>query len=641
MTTIRKINPTLFSVKSLSRVLILLLATNAIAGDNPERISFSSFRPSGWDIYLIGAEAQPEALPRHPALDYGATWSPDGRYVVFTSERDGSPDLFVLDMKTRAAPRKLIESAAMEDQAVFTPDGRKIIFVSTRDGNADLFRSKFTPTRTISIDESDKLTDHPRADIRPSVSPDGRYLVFTSNRYSVDKAHSRFSFALLTFGDLFRLDMKSDQLIRLTDYDGWDGSAVYSRDGEYIYFYSDRDGDPQIYRMSKDGLGVELVGLNRNAIAVTETADGRLIYETTRGGEGQPRWEVWQRLEDGAEEPVSTASLYCHGPKAAPNDARMLCHGVDKDIYSGDPGTSFSGPSLAANYPLNVQVTDRKIALYPVRNAFSAPLSPVDNRYFVLGQSPLDADLVNIADGSATSLISLDAADLRPARRQIMGLSWQPDGSSIVFSVKRFANTTTEGDIWRVSTSDGTLVNLTQAAIPAAGMPDIGAGGTQIAFAGREGDATDLFLMNADGTNVRNVTRSPERENFPALSPDGKLVAFASDLGGWLDETSGDRSMDIYLASVSDDSVLHSLVRVTDTLGQEGHVRFSPDGEWLLYASGAGDINDEFPVLSSIIFSPQLYGEIWLYRIADGKRIRLTHNKWEDGAPYWVPALRD
>lgn len=619
--------------------LMPFIAVNAVAAEYPERISFSSFRPSGWDIYLIDADSEPEALTSHPALDYGAAWSPDGRYVVFTSERDGSPDLFVLDMKTRYTPQKLIESPAMEDQAVFMPDARQIIFVSTRDGNSDLYRIDFTPSQTVTLDRAEKLTDDPRADIRPTVSPDGRYAVFTSNRGATDQAHPRFPFALLTFGDLYRLDLRDKHLQRLTENKGWDGSAAYSRDGESIYFYSDRHGSPQIHRMNADGTDVTLVGLERDAIAVTEMADGSIVYETTRDEDSQPRWEIRRRLTDRTEAPVATASLYCHGPKGAPHDMRLLCHGGKKDIFSGESGTSFFGPTLAPNYPLEVRLVDRVLALYPVRNPFSAPLSPVADEYFVLGMSPYEANLVDVGDGSVTSLISLIPDDLRPDRRQIMGVSWDPDGSSLVFSIKRFRNTATQGDIWRVSRNDGTLINLTEAAIPAAGMPDIGTGGAQIVFAGRDGDATDLFLMNADGTNVRNITQSPERENFPALSPNGRLIAYASDLGGWLDETSGERSMDIYLAALSRDAQLHSVVRVTNTPGQEGHVRFSPGGEWLIYTSGAGDINDEYPVTSSIIFSPQLYGEIWLYRITDGEKIRLTHNKWEDGAPYWVPAV--
>src|SRR5689334_18178256 len=53
-----------------------------------ERIVYSSLRPGNWDIfYFARAGAAPKRLTDHPGLDYDAALSPDGRWVVFTSER--------------------------------------------------------------------------------------------------------------------------------------------------------------------------------------------------------------------------------------------------------------------------------------------------------------------------------------------------------------------------------------------------------------------------------------------------------------------------------------------------------------------------------------------------------------------------
>ncbi|MGB5228332.1 MAG: hypothetical protein WBN55_08715, partial [Eudoraea sp.] len=76
--------------------------------------------------------------------------------------------------------------------------------------------------------------------------------------------------------------------------------------------------------------------------------------------------------------------------------------------------------------------------------------------------------------------------------------------------------------------------------------------------------------------------------------------------------------------------------QLTTYPGQEGHAHFSPDGEWLIYSSEEFGINDEQPLVQPFIFSPQMYGEITVIRLADGEKFRLTHNKWEDGAPLWI-----
>jgi len=60
----------------------------------------------------------------------------------------------------------------------------------------------------------------------------------------------------------------------------------------------------------------------------------------------------------------------------------------------------------------------------------------------------------------------------------------------------------------------------------------------------------------------------------------------------------------------------------------------------VVFPSERDSINDEEPLVQEIFFGPQMYGDIYAYRLRDGYLVRLTHNKWEDGAPFWVgPAL--
>ena len=97
-------------------------------------------QPGQIGLFMAAADGSNERPLVTPAdIDYDAAWAPDGASIVFTSERNGSADLYRVKPDGTGLER-LTDSPAYDDQAAFSPDGKQLVFVSTRaGGTADLW----------------------------------------------------------------------------------------------------------------------------------------------------------------------------------------------------------------------------------------------------------------------------------------------------------------------------------------------------------------------------------------------------------------------------------------------------------------------------------------------------------------------
>ena len=86
------------------------------------------------DIYVAGLGEQPVNVSRGTSEDYGFGWSPDGRSVAFTSERDGRPQIYSVEVEPELRSRRLTNSPSADINPAFSPDGRQVAFESTRGG---------------------------------------------------------------------------------------------------------------------------------------------------------------------------------------------------------------------------------------------------------------------------------------------------------------------------------------------------------------------------------------------------------------------------------------------------------------------------------------------------------------------------
>ena len=124
---------------------------------------------------LAGLSGEGTQLTRARTIDRDAAWSADGRRIAFMSERDGNPEIYVMNSDGSAQTR-LTTDPAVDADPTFSPDGTRLAFTSTRDGNPEIY--------VMAVDGSaqTRLTFDPAADQQADWSPDGTRIAFESTR---------------------------------------------------------------------------------------------------------------------------------------------------------------------------------------------------------------------------------------------------------------------------------------------------------------------------------------------------------------------------------------------------------------------------------------------------------------------------
>jgi TolB protein len=211
-----------------------------------------------------------------PSSGFGANpaWSPDGRKIAFMSNRDGTDDIFVVNAdggglrnltRFQAHDRTRIWKGREHkrigwfatDGPMWSPDGRKIVFRSERDRPSELERAACRPRcrrdeiYVINADGSGlrRLTDNWRSDGTPMWSPDGRKILFLRSGWE----------SATVGGDVYVMNADGSgqrNLTRSVTYPfASDAATAWSPDGRKILFVSNRGGNGEVYVMNADGSG--------------------------------------------------------------------------------------------------------------------------------------------------------------------------------------------------------------------------------------------------------------------------------------------------------------------------------------------------------------------------------------------------
>jgi Tol biopolymer transport system component len=587
------------------------LALSSSSGWAADKILVARLGPTKAVLYLSQADGSGEhALLQPGAFDYNPSWSPRGNWVAFTSERNGSADLYRVHPDGQGLER-LTADPAYDDQAAFSPDEKQMVFVSTRAaGFANLW------IQDLATRKAHALTSGHGGDFRPAWSPDGQWIAFSSDRdSSLPDAKGRWE--RLHIAGIYIVHPDGSGLKRLTAKDGnFCGSPKWSADSKSLIAYCMIGQDTWDNRVGQDQTDnrLEKIDVATGAVSAVAAPSG-----TKQAPFPLPSGDIGYLRRDKAQPGISYASGG-RGPAGA--DVRTPSWSPDgkRVVYARfTAGRSAEPAPLWSKNPAFELSTTTFLPAVDTAHGRIATSSPVAGKF----------NLYVMETGKPGHSI-LERPDL------IIAPQWSADGKRIVVGVGQFSSFLdfTVGNKKPVDPANGgaqvAIVNddgsgfqvLTSGANNNA-FPSFAPDGKRIVYrtAGPEGQGLRIMTL-AD----RSVTKLTEAwDNFALWSPRGDRIAFVrrNDAG------------DFQIFTIHPDG--SGLTQLSHTHGNDAHLAWSPDGARLLFATSRMGFKDE----ALYTEAPQPYGEIFVMR-ADGSDVQqLTDDQWEEGGPAWLPEKKN
>jgi len=555
-------------------------------------------------------------------FEYNGSLTPDGQWLLFTSERrgDGQSDIFrARPDGTGIAP--IITTDSMDDAAMLSPDGRTLAFVSTRDGYRaniwlqDLFTGRTRQLTGVGDVHGEDL--YPDCYFRPAWSPDGKWLAFSSDRNTRwtghDKGHGWEHTQELS---IYIIRPDGTGFRKVASKPGYClGSPKWSPDGKRIVFYE---------------MTVEATWGARRPNYVGKTPSQIISIDVATGERVEHSSGVDLKLQPQFLSKSEIGYLVKYGPNEG------LAYTSDRPAQKQ---TFIRSPSWT---PDGKSVIYEKVSFKPIRPLYK-PLFSWDKDYdyrhvdvfpllsrdgwIVFTEKQLGNSSVWIMrpDGSEKRKIfessgrGLDERKVQLGRAGAVQPCWSPDGEWIAFGLGYWFNerSTMTAALWRVRRDGTGAEQLTDGSLHS-GFPSYSADGKEIVFRVWSESEKGLRVLNLDTRKTRVLTTG--LDNLPGWSPDGKRIVFT--------RKREDGNFDIY--TIKPDG--SGLFRCTDHPSSDGHAVWSPDGR-IMWSGSQHGFRDEAALYDQTF---QQYGQIYVMN-ADGSDKRLlTDSKWEDSMPLYL-----
>ena len=295
-------------------LITFVSAAGDLAGVDPED---GSFRVLTEDLTLSGVGSLGAPQP---------VWSPDGRFVAYTTDRDGAPDIYLWSAE-EGTDRRLTRLSARANGLAWSPDGAWVAFAGDRFGNMDIWKV------SVPDGEVHRLTDDPLYEGYPSWAPDSGTLFYVRmddrwvdhdvieitpdgrNPRTVVEDRGFFDYRAGRAFGAAQPSPDGEQLLFRSQRSGWLNFWIAPRAGGEARPLAASDHDQSDARWSPDGAWVSYTenrgGVHSLRLAAADGSGGRTLVEGETGAALRPEWSPdGDRISYTFETPARPAELF-------------------------------------------------------------------------------------------------------------------------------------------------------------------------------------------------------------------------------------------------------------------------------------------------------------------------------------------
>jgi tricorn protease len=468
------------------------------------------------DIWAADENGQNiQRLTVNRARDVYARFSPDGKWIAFSSDRNGNLDVFI--MSSGGGTAKQLTTHSADDTVLgWSADSKSVLFSSNR--GEDFMPQLYL----VGVDGGMPWKAGTDMGIQASYSPDGKRLAYNQKGQVYWRKYYRGAYST----DIMIMDVAAKKFTQVTDFDGLDSWPMWGRDG-FIYFVSDRDGNglTNLWRVSDAGGKADKVTAFKSGDVrwPAISADGRVIvFEHDFG--------IWKLDVNTKKTTPITLNIDAETQDNMTEEIAFTSTADDYDLAPSSRRIVFSIHGEIFTAPVDEgdlrQITDN-----PARDR-SAGYSP-DGKWlsYISDQSGREELYVVAADDSApaTKITDIDALKLN--------YNWSPDSKEIVFAAS--------DDKLRklvVSTRQATVLDTSH--YGGFGNPVYSPDGKWIAYTKTDASRTsDIYIIAASGEEKEphRVTFDSNNDINPQFGPDGRKLFFER-----IASTGGTNSVQLY-----------------------------------------------------------------------------------------------